>query len=53
MLESINDYVSFLVLLSIIAFFLVYLILSLLKSIERNRIEHAMKKRDAEARGEE
>lgn len=53
MLESLNDYVSFIVILIIILFLLTSLIIILLKSIERNRIARAMAKRDAEIRGDE
>ena len=52
MLESLNDYVSFITLLALVLFF-IYLVLSLwFKSIERSRIKKAMIKREQEQKGE-
>lgn len=52
MLESLNDYISFIVLLIIIISFLIMILSSIFKSIERSRIRRAMIRREKEQKGE-
>lgn len=52
MLESLNDYVSFIVLLAIIVGFLFLGLVRLFKNVERSRIKKAMLRRNQEQKGE-
>lgn len=52
MLESINDYASLLVIVAILLLFIVIAVVYFLRFVERKRIEKAMKRREAELKGE-
>lgn len=52
MLESMNDYISFIILILIIVFFIIQLLSTIFKSIEIARIRRAMIRRDKEIKGE-
>lgn len=52
MLESMNDYISFFILLFIISFFIIQLLSAVFKSVEIARIRKAMIRRDKETKGE-
>ncbi len=52
MLESLNDYMSFIALLLIVLYFLFIVFSSFLRNVERKRIHKAMVKRSKEEKGE-